>query len=155
MKVKVRKRPNSTTPIRGAIAPAGDTTLRCNHSTSHLKWYVGAPQGIEIAPASDFGWFRGSNPSPASIFSKIWAFWHFECMHQSSLCTYNFLNSQRLAVILAENLPLAEKTWSIWKLFRITSFTLTKNIREHRKRIDCTTAIRGAIALADDITLRM
>ena len=27
MKVKVRKRPNSTTPIRGAIAPAEDITL--------------------------------------------------------------------------------------------------------------------------------
>ena len=32
---------------------------------------MGAPQGIEIAPASDFGRFRLPNPSPASIFSKI------------------------------------------------------------------------------------
>ena len=33
-----------------------------------------APQGIEIAPASDFCGFRGLNHSPASIFSKILSF---------------------------------------------------------------------------------
>ena len=37
IKVKVQKRMNSTTPIRGAIAPAEDIILRCNHSTSHVK----------------------------------------------------------------------------------------------------------------------
>ena len=37
----------------------------------------GAPQGIEIAPASDFDRFRSLNRSPASIFSKIWLFRNF------------------------------------------------------------------------------
>ena len=34
--VKVRKHPDRTTAFRGAIAPADDITLRCNHSTSHV-----------------------------------------------------------------------------------------------------------------------
>ena len=58
-------------PIPGAIAPADDITLRCNHSTSHVKSYVGAPQGIEIAPASEFHDFRSLSPPPASLFRKI------------------------------------------------------------------------------------
>ena len=62
---------NSVASIRGAIAPAEDITLRCNHSTSHVKWYVSAPQSIEIAPASEFHDFRGLSPPPASLFRKI------------------------------------------------------------------------------------
>ena len=34
---KLRNRPDCTSPIRGAIAPADDSTLRCNHSTSHVN----------------------------------------------------------------------------------------------------------------------
>ena len=36
IKVKVRKRPDCTTPIRRTIALVNDITLRCNHSTSHV-----------------------------------------------------------------------------------------------------------------------
>ena len=68
--VKVPKRVNSVASIRGAIAPAEDITLRCDHSTSHLKCNVGAPQGIEIAPASEFHEFRSLSPSPASLLRK-------------------------------------------------------------------------------------
>ena len=71
IKVKVPKRTNSVAPIRGALAPAEDITLRCNHSTSHVKRSVGAPQGIEIAPANEFYDFRSFNPPPASLFQKI------------------------------------------------------------------------------------
>ena len=42
----------------------------CNHSTSHVESSVGAPQGIEIAPASEFHDFRGLSPPPASLFSE-------------------------------------------------------------------------------------
>ena len=115
----------------------------------------GAPQGIEIAPASDFGGFRGPNPSPASIFSKTWAFRKFSVPCNFATVPYNFLDSQRPAVILAENLPLAEKARLIAKLFTMPSLTLTKIDREDRKRPDCTTSFRGAIAPADDITLRV
>ena len=59
----------------------------------------GAPQGIEIAPASDFGGFRGHIPSPASIFSKIWQFQKFPGNAPSCLVRYNFLDSQRPEVI--------------------------------------------------------
>ena len=58
MKVKVPKRMNSTTSIRGAIAPAEDITLRCDHSTSHFipaprpAWRAGPPRRRnEIQPA--------------------------------------------------------------------------------------------------------
>ena len=36
-KVKDRKRIDCTTAFRRIIAPADDITLRCNHSTSHVK----------------------------------------------------------------------------------------------------------------------
>ena len=68
--------------------------------------------------------------------------------------TYNFLVSQRLTVILAGNLLEARATSTIETDFLISSFTVTKNQSKIRKRIDYTTAFRGAIAPADDITLR-
>ena len=37
IEVKVGKRMDQTTAFRGTIAPADDITLRCNHSTSHMK----------------------------------------------------------------------------------------------------------------------
>ena len=91
IKVKVRKRPDCTTTFRRAIAPADDITLRCNHSTSHLKWYVGAPQGIEIAPASEFREFRCLNPSPASIIWKISWFPNFRSMEPVACVRITFL----------------------------------------------------------------
>ena len=36
IQVKIRKHPDRTTAFRGAIAPADDITLRCNHSTNHV-----------------------------------------------------------------------------------------------------------------------
>ena len=59
----------------------------------------GAPQGIEIAPASDFAGFGRPNPSPASIFSKILSFRNCRVHAPSCLDTYNFLDSQRPEVI--------------------------------------------------------
>ena len=89
-----------TTAFRGAIAPADDITLRCNHSTSHVEWNVGAPQGIEIAPANEFHEFRGLDPSAASIFSKIWSFQNFRFMDQFAWprITFLFRNAQPLYV---------------------------------------------------------
>ena len=37
IKVKFRKHPDRTTAFRGTIARADDITLRCNHSTSHVR----------------------------------------------------------------------------------------------------------------------
>ena len=91
MKVKIRKRPDCCRPIRRKIAPAEDITLRCNHSTSHVERSAGAPQGIEIAPASEFHEFRGLNLSAASIFSKIWSFQNFRFMDQEAWTRITFL----------------------------------------------------------------
>ena len=68
--VKVRKPPDWTTTFRRTIAPVDDINLRCN-SMSHFKWYVGAPQGVEIAPANEFHECRILKPSPMSIFWKM------------------------------------------------------------------------------------
>ena len=70
------------------------------------------------------------------------------------LCTYNFLVSQRLTVTLAGNLLEARADQTIVTHFTITSFTVTKIKVKVRKRPDQTTAFRGTIAPADDITLR-
>ena len=91
IEIKVPKRMNSRTPIRGAIAPAEDITLRCNHSSSHVKWSVGAPQGIEIAPASEFHDFRGLSPPPASLFPKISWFSKFDLMTADAWHRITFL----------------------------------------------------------------
>ena len=70
MHVKIGKRPDHTTAFRRTIAPVDDITLRCNHSTSHVGWNVGAPRSIEIAPANEFHEFKSLNPSAASIFYR-------------------------------------------------------------------------------------
>ena len=67
---------------------------------------------------------------------------------------YNFLVSQRLTVILAGDLLEARADQTICSLFQNTQFTVTKIEVKVRKRMDCTTTFRGAIAPADDITLR-
>ena len=103
MKVKVPKRTNSRKPIRGAIAPAEDITLRGNHFTSHVKWYVGAPQGIEIAPASEFHDFRGSKLPASVTFSENFSIFKIRPHDGGCVSSYNFFASQRPAVILSEN----------------------------------------------------
>ena len=69
--LKVQKRMNSTRAFRGAIVPADDIALRVQPLYESCEMYVGAPQGIEIAPASEFHDFRGLTPPPASLFRKI------------------------------------------------------------------------------------
>ena len=71
VKVKVRKRPDCTTAFRRRIVLVDDILLRVSPFYESCEWYGGAPQGIEIAPASEFRDFRSLNPSPASIFWKI------------------------------------------------------------------------------------
>ena len=70
-------------------------------------------------------------------------------------CTYNFFASQRPAVILWENEIQTPADTTISKVFQNTSFMVTKLMVEVRKRPDCTTAVRRAIAPVDAITLRV
>ena len=71
------------------------------------------------------------------------------------LCTYNLFVSQSPAVILSENEIQTPADTTISKLFRNTSFMVTKTKVEIRKRPDCTTAFRRAIAPVNDIILRV
>ena len=52
---------------------------------------MGAPQGIEIAPANEFRDFRRLNHSPASIFLKISWFPNFRSMEQVARIRITFL----------------------------------------------------------------
>ena len=152
--LKVQKRPDCWRSIRGAIAPADDITLRCNHSTSHVKRSVGAPQGIEIAPANEFHDFRGLSPPPASLFRKI--SWFSKCglmtTHACHRITFLFRN---VHVILSENDIQTPADRTILTEFWITSFSASKNQLKIQKRPDCWRSSRGAIAPADDIILRV
>ena len=97
IKAKVRTGLDCTTPFRGAIALADDFTLRVQPFYESCEMKRGAPQGIEIAPASDFGEFRGLNPSPASTFPKISSFPNFR-VHAPDACariTFLIRNAQR------------------------------------------------------------
>ena len=67
---------------------------------------------------------------------------------------YNFFVSQRPAVILSENDIQTPADMTISKVFQITSIRITKSDLKVQNRPDCTTVFRGAIAPADDITLR-
>ena len=134
--------------------PADDITLRCNHLTNHVKWSVGAPQGIEIAPTKQFRDFRRLNPSPASICWKISRFWKNPPHGTGCLAPYNFFVSQRPAVVLWENGIQTPADTTIFKSFQNTSFMVTKAMVKVRKRMDRTTAFRRTIAHVDDITLR-
>ena len=155
MKVKVRKRMDWTTAFRRTIAPVDDITLRVQPLYESCEWYVGAPQGIEIAPANEFHKFRGPNPSPASIFCKISWFSKFPVHGPGCLVPYNFFASQRPAVILSENEIQTPADKMIWTEFLITTVSISKIHLKDRKRIDCRGRIRGAIAPVDDITLRV
>ena len=78
-----------------------------------------APQGIEIAPASDFGEFKRLNPSPASIFPNGFVISKISGPWTRPMVTYNFLDSQRPAVILSENEIQTPADKTIAKVFRI------------------------------------
>jgi hypothetical protein len=71
------------------------------------------------------------------------------------LVTYNFLDSQRPAVILSESEIQTPADTTISKVFQDTSFMVTKMKVKVRNRTDCTTTFRRAIAPADEITLRV
>ena len=71
------------------------------------------------------------------------------------LVPYNFLDSQRPAVILSQNEIQTPADTMISKFFQDTSFTVTKMKVKVRKTTDCTTAFRRTIAPVDDITLRV
>ena len=71
------------------------------------------------------------------------------------LAPYNFFVSQRPAVILSENEIQTPADKMIWTEFLITSFSISKIELKLRNRPDCRGRIRGAIALVDDITLRV
>ena len=71
-----------------------------------------------------------------------------------AMAPYDFFISQRPAVILSENEIQIPADTTIFKSFQNTSFMVTKFKVEVRKRMDCTTTFRRAIALVDDITLR-
>ena len=68
---------------------------------------------------------------------------------------YNFFAPQRPAVILWESEIQTPADTMISKLFQNTSFMVTKIMVEVRNRMDCTTAIRRAIAPVDAFTLRV
>ena len=76
-------------------------------------------------------------------------------MEPVAMASYNFLDSQRPVVILWESeiQTLADTTFG--KHFQNTTFIFTKTIVKVRKRTDCTTTFRRAIAPVDDITLRV
>ena len=71
------------------------------------------------------------------------------------MAPYNFLVSQRPAVILWESEIHTPADTTIGKSFQNTSCLVTTIKVEVRKRTDCTTTFRRAIAPVDDITLRV
>ena len=87
----------------------------------------GAPQGIEIAPASDFRGFRGPNPSPASIFSKNSTFRHHGCMRQGCLSVRSSSCGPRRALILGEDQARPSRSCLILKDFHL------RRLREGQK----------------------
>ena len=137
-----------------AIAPAGAISLRCNHSTKHLKYEPRRREAMKFAPAKKIRDLGRPNPSPASIFSKFSSFRNFGAMHHPSVGTYNLFVSQRLAVILSENKLQGYCTWMISKLFRDSFFSATKFRSKGPKSIHRTSAFVWAIAHADAISLR-
>ena len=71
------------------------------------------------------------------------------------VATYNFLDSQRPTVLLSVNEIHARADQTNCGDFQTSSFTVTKMKIKVRKRPDCTTTFRRAIAPVDDITLRV
>ena len=71
------------------------------------------------------------------------------------LATYNFLDSQRPAVILSGSKIQTPADTTIFKCFQNTSFMVTEMKVKLRKPTDYTTTIRETNAPVDDITLRV
>ena len=103
IKVKVRKRPDHWSAFRGAIAPADDITLQVQPLYESCEMKRGAPQSIEIAPASEFHDFRTLSPNQRHFFLKISRFSKFGLMTTDAWMRITFFVSQRPAVILSEN----------------------------------------------------
>ena len=76
-------------------------------------------------------------------------------MEPVAMAPYNFFASQRPAVILWESKIQTPADTTISNVFQNTSFTVTKTTLKVRKRPDCTTAVRRAIAPVDAITVRV
>ena len=68
--------------------PRGDIALQDKHSTIRMKWSVGAPQSIEIAPAIKFVILEDSDPAIVNILEKfiIFEIWPYD---HGCVFTYN------------------------------------------------------------------
>ena len=77
-----------------ASAPANAISLRCNHSTRHLKYEPRRREAMKFAPAKKIRDLWCPNPSPTSIFSKISSFRNFGVMHHLAWdgVTFSFRN---------------------------------------------------------------
>ena len=73
-------------------------------------------------------------------------------MEQVAMARYNAFVSQRPAVILSENEIQTPADTTIFKSFQNALSIVTEIMVKVRKRPDCTTTFRRAIALVDDIT---
>ena len=101
--------------------PCPGITLRCNHSTSHVGLSVGAPQGIEIAPARTPERFSAPK-RPRSVtfhenfdFPKIWSMHKALVFIQSSRC------GQRRALISSE-----DQAMTYWSCLILRDFHLKR-----------------------------
>ena len=61
------KYPHRTTTIRQTIAPAGAISLRCNHSTRHLKYEPRRREAMKFAPARKFCDFSSKTVTSVNI----------------------------------------------------------------------------------------
>ena len=113
-----------------------------------------ALQNNEIRASEEIWSISMTKPLTSVNIFENFEFSRFRCHGPLSLVTYNFLNSQRQAVILSENDVQIPWHKLIYKLFPDSSFWIRKIEREHRKTIDRTTSIRQAIVPADAISLR-
>ena len=103
---------------------------------------------------ASFHEFKGLNPPPALRFSKNFMIFEIRPHEHGCVFPYNFFVSQPPAVILSENDIQAPADRTILTEFLITSFSISKIKVKVPKRMNSTTSIRGAIAPAEDITLR-
>ena len=107
---------------------------------------AGAPQGIEIAPANDFGEFRRPNPSPASIFSKISTFRHHGCMHQGCRLMSSSRCGPRRALILGEDQAMMVSDDLILRDFHLRPVCESQTPEKKRNVIIDANAVRRAIS---------
>ena len=114
---------------------------------------MGAPQGIEIAPANEFHDFRSLSPPPASLFSEMFMIFEIRPHDHGCVAPYNFFVSQRPAVVLSENDIQTPADRTILSEFLITSCSTSKMNVKVPKRTNSVAPIRGAIAPTEDITV--